>query len=148
MTNPKPTCPNCAYELSGIVKDDITICPECGKPCDPSTRKAQSLRYALNFAVGLIGIPSVVIPILALVTIHLLEYRVVMQYARLYHQAAFTAPLIWLPIAFWITIRYKHTPDARRDIGATIAILLAVTFASAIVYYALFVFTALLTSGF
>lgn len=149
MTDPKPICPNCGYELSGILDaSDTVTCPECGESVTPRYRKTQSLRYALNFAVGLIGIPSVVVPTIALVLIQLLDYQFVMRHTRTYHRAAFFAPFVWIPIAFWLTIRYKHTPEAQRDIGATIAILLGVTFVSGMLYYVLLLFTALLTSGF
>ncbi|MBO6512457.1 MAG: hypothetical protein JJ974_00640 [Phycisphaerales bacterium] len=134
MTDPKPTCPNCAYELSGIVKEDTVTCPECGNAVVPSTRTKQSLKYAFNFAVGLIGIPAVVVPLTAILLFSVLDREVASKFAQLFLRVVIIAPLVWVPLAFWITIRYKKPDSQFRDVSGTIAILLSVTLASAFVY--------------
>jgi len=148
VTEPKPTCPNCAYELTGInTAGQLLVCPECGKSVKPSYRKTQSLRHAFKLAVGLIGIPSVGVPLLAILIFQLVGLETTWKITRTYHQIAFVTPFIWVPIVFWIAMRYKKSPAQSRDLSGTIGVLIGVTSISALFYIALFVFTALVTSG-
>lgn len=145
---PTPSCPNCGYELTGISTDDqLRVCPECGKSVKPSYRKTQSLRHAYKLAIGLIGVPSVGVPLLAILVFQLVGLETTWKITRTYHQLAFVIPFIWVPIVFWITIRYKKSPAQSRDISGTIGILFGVTCISALFYIALFMFTILSTSG-
>jgi uncharacterized paraquat-inducible protein A len=145
---PTPSCPNCGYELTGINTDDqLLVCPECGKSVKPSYRKTQSLRHAYKLAIGLIGVPSVGVPLLAILVFQLVGLETTWKITRTYHQLAFVIPFIWVPIVFWITIRYKKSPAQSRDISGTIGILFGVTCISALFYIALFMFTILSTSG-
>ena len=145
---PSPACPNCGYELTGINTDDqLLVCPECGKSVKPSYRKTQSLRHAYKLAIGLIGVPSVGVPLLAILVFQLVGLETTWKITRTYHQLAFVIPFIWVPIVFWITIRYKKSPAQSRDISGTIGILFGVTCISALFYIALFMFTILSTSG-
>ncbi len=143
-----PACPNCGYELTGISTDDqLRVCPECGKSVKPSYRKTQSLRHAYKLAIGLIGVPSVGVPLLAILVFQLVGLETTWKITRSYHQIAFVTPFIWVPIVFGITMRYKKSPAQSRDLSGTIGVLIGVTSISALIYIALFVFTALLTSG-
>jgi uncharacterized paraquat-inducible protein A len=145
---PSPACPICGYELTSINMDDqLLVCPECGKSVKPSYRKTQSLRHAFKLAVGLIGIPSVGVPLLAILVFQLVGLETTWEITRTYHQIAFVTPFIWVPIVFWITMSYKKSPAQSRDQSGTIGVLIGVTCISALIYIALFVFTSLLTSG-
>ncbi len=104
--------------------------------------------HPFKTAVALIALPSVVIPIIAVLVLQMFNWKTAQNIAQPYLGISIIAPFIWVPTVFVIAFRYPKQPAFKKDIPAIITILLCVTGVSAVIYMMLTLFISTMYSGF